>query len=133
MREVDQDAQLVAAPDQRLAGLGQARPGVGRARELERHAVAERVRPAPDQAERAQPGLVEDLERIQPRVDRLGALDVEDHRQHALLEAALELGPVRTTSSRPPEARSSRNSRAASAPVKRWARARLGVGGNGSS
>ena len=55
MREVDQDFQPVAGADQFLAEIGQARPGVGRRRTAERHAVPERVGPAPHRTERAQP------------------------------------------------------------------------------
>ena len=62
MREVDQDPELVAGLDQRLALIGQARAGIRRAREAERNAVAENVRPAPDRAERAQARLVEHFE-----------------------------------------------------------------------
>ena len=92
VREVDQDAELVAGAHQRPAEIGEAGAGIGRARELERHAVAEGVGPAPHQAERAQAGLIEDLERVEPGIDRLGALDVKDRGEHAALEAIPQLG-----------------------------------------
>ena len=82
VRQVDEDLQLVADVDQRLALVGQAGAGVRRAREAERDAVPENVRPAPDQPERAQAGLVQHLQHLEVAVDRLGALEVQ-HGRHA--------------------------------------------------
>jgi hypothetical protein len=53
--------------------------------------VREHVGPAPDRAERAQPSLVKYLERVQIEVDRLGALEVQDRRQHAIMQACSQL------------------------------------------
>ncbi len=50
--------------------------------------MAECVWPAPYQAERAQPALVEDLERVQVGIDRLRALDMKDRREYVAFEAA---------------------------------------------
>ena len=83
MRKVDQDLQPVAGANQLLAEIGQARPGVGRRRTAKRHAVPERVRPAPHRAERAQPGLMQHIEGLELRVDRLRAFDMQNGGQHA--------------------------------------------------
>jgi hypothetical protein len=94
MAEVDRDAELTAAAHQPLAGLGEPRPGVGRRRELERDAVRERVRAAPDEPERAQAGRVPDLERIEVGVDRLRALEVEHDAERLAGQAGVEVGGV---------------------------------------
>ena len=61
--------------------------------EGERHAVAEGVGAAPDRAERAQPGGVPELQRLEIGVDRLGALEVQDRdRGRAALDARVEVG-----------------------------------------
>ena len=65
--EVDGDPELGAAAHEPDARRRQARPGVGRARVGERHAVGERVRAAPDRAERAQAGGVQHVERAAGR------------------------------------------------------------------
>ena len=92
--EVDGDAELGAAPHELDAGVREARAGVGRGRVAERHAVPERVGAAPDRAERAQPGRVPDLERVEVGVDRLGALHVEDHAERVAGQAGVEVGDV---------------------------------------
>ncbi|MGC3974953.1 MAG: hypothetical protein QM771_11290 [Nitrospira sp.] len=84
MRQVDHDLQLIAGLDQRLAGIGEARPGVGRGGEAERHAIAEGVGPAPDDAQRTQPGGMKHVEHGKPGIDRLDALDMEHGRDRAL-------------------------------------------------
>ncbi len=45
--DVDEDAERRAAAHESLAGVGEARSGVGTGGEDERHAVTEGVRPAP--------------------------------------------------------------------------------------
>src|ERR1700730_4245907 len=59
------------APISALPRSGKPGAGVGRGRTGERHAVAERVRPAPDRAERAQPRRVQHVQNLEIRVDRL--------------------------------------------------------------
>ena len=51
--EVDEDPERVARPHQRAAGVREPRADVGRGGRRERHAVPERVGPAPREAERA--------------------------------------------------------------------------------
>jgi hypothetical protein len=58
VRQVDQNSQPVAGGDQPFTEVGQARPGIGRRRTKKRHAMAERIRPAPDRTEGAQSGRV---------------------------------------------------------------------------
>src|SRR5690606_37644036 len=48
VRQVEHDAQLVAALDERPPVRGEAWPNVGAAGEEERHAETEEVRPTPD-------------------------------------------------------------------------------------
>ena len=70
MREVDEDAQLLARAHERAPGVGQAALGG--------HAVGKRVRPAPRRADRPQPERVQRRQQLEAGVDRLGALDVHD-------------------------------------------------------
>ena len=53
--------------------------------------MAERIRPAPDRAERAQPRRVEHVEQLEVRVDRFGAFDMQHRRQHVFGEAAFDI------------------------------------------
>ena len=76
--EVDEDPERVALAHERAAGVGEPRADVRRGGRRERHAVPERVRPAPRDAERAQPERVQRGQALELRVDRLRALDVHD-------------------------------------------------------
>ena len=78
--EVDEDPERVALAHERAAGVREPRTAVRRGGRRERHAVPERVRPAPGEAERAQPERVQRGERLEVRVDRLRALDVHDRQ-----------------------------------------------------
>ena len=86
--QVDEDPQLRAPLHEALPGGGEAGPGIGRGGEHERHAGGEVVRPAPDRAEHAEPRGVPGVERLEIRVDRLGALEAE-HRDRPV---AVEVG-----------------------------------------
>jgi hypothetical protein len=90
--EVDRDAELRAPAHETPTGRRQPGTGVGRAGEQERDAVGERVRAAPHRPERAQARRVPELERLQRRVDRLGALVVDDRREHAVRARRVEVG-----------------------------------------
>ena len=94
MRQIDQNPQLVAGADQRLAEIGQARADIGRRRTAERHAVAERIRPAPDRTERAQPRRVKHVQKLESRINRFGALDMQHRRQHVIGETALDIAGI---------------------------------------
>ena len=61
VRPFEHDPELVTGFNERLSGVGQARSGIRRRREAERHAMAENVRAAPDRAERAQARGVQDV------------------------------------------------------------------------
>ena len=82
------------SPDQVLAGLGEAAAGVGGGWKAERHPLRKGVGPAPDQSQRAQAGAVEDLQGVQLRIDRLGALEVEYRGQRPRLQALAQRGGV---------------------------------------
>ena len=79
--EIDEDPQLATARHQSPAGVGQPAAGVRARRRAEGDPLPEPVRPAPHRAERAQPRLVPERERLQLRVDRLGPLDVQHGRR----------------------------------------------------
>ena len=74
VRQVHQDAELVAGAHQRLAGVRQSGPGVGRMGKQKWDAFAEIVGPTPHRTERPQAGGVEDFQHVQLGVDRLRRL-----------------------------------------------------------
>ena len=78
---------------------------------VERDAMAEQVRPRPDQPERAQPGRVPGIERIEIGVDRLRALDVDLDREGAVRHRPLDVGNGPDDANRTLASRSSRSSR----------------------
>ncbi len=75
--EVDHDPERVAFAHQVAPRGGQPVAGVGRAREGEGHAMAVARRPRPDRPERAQPGRVPQMQRVEIG-DRLGPFHVHD-------------------------------------------------------
>ena len=90
VREVDEDPELVARLHERAAGVREPGADVGGGDgRRERDAVAEGVRPAPRDAERAQAARVQVGQVAQPGLDRLGALDVHDGLDRA---GQLEVG-----------------------------------------
>ena len=78
MAQVDEHAELGTARHERVPGVGQARADVGGVVVDEGNAVGERVAAAPDRSERAQAHRVPGLQRGQPRIDRLRALEMQD-------------------------------------------------------
>ena len=92
VRDVDHHAQLVAGADELAARWREAGTRVRRPREAERDAVAERVRAAPDDPERAQPALVPRVEVPESGLDRLRALEMQDRAGLLAGETALQLG-----------------------------------------
>ena len=86
VRDVDEDAELVARTHQRAAGVGQAGAGVRRRGKPERDAFGERVRARPDDADRAQPARIPVLQVRQVFGDRLSAFDVHDRGDLAFAE-----------------------------------------------
>ena len=111
VRQVDQDPQPVAGADQLLAEVGQTGSCVGRSGTAERHAVPERIRSAPNRAERAKSRLMQYVQQFEVRVDRFRAFDMKNRRQHAVLQASLDVIDVRQTRTRPCDSRSIRRRR----------------------
>ena len=96
----------------RLAGVGQARPGIRAHRIGEGHAVAEDVVAAPHRSERAQAGGIEDFERREIGVDRLAAFHVQHRRELSSPPSPRAMSAVVRQIFQPP-ARSMRNAIAA--------------------
>ena len=78
MRQVDEDPEAVARPNEVADRPASSRAAVRIAREVEGNALAVGVRAAPDDAERPKSLLVPPLELLRAG-NRLGALEVE-HR-----------------------------------------------------
>ena len=78
VRQVDQNPQPVAGRDQLLAEVRQAGSRVGRRGTTEWHAMPERIRPAPDRAERAKSRLIQDVQEFEFRVDCFRAFDMKN-------------------------------------------------------
>ena len=92
MTDVDHDPQLGAAAHEREPGLRQTGPGVRGGGRDERDAVTERVGPAPNGAQRAEPRRIPQLERLQSRIDRLRPLEVEHrHRRPVPAERGVQI------------------------------------------
>jgi hypothetical protein len=92
VREVDQDPEPVALGHETAAGPRQSVADVGRGGKVEGHALCERVRPAPDEADGAQPALVELREVPEVRLDRLGPLEMADRSERAAVQRRLDIG-----------------------------------------
>ena len=133
VREVDEDAQLVAGPDQLAPERRQPRPGVGVARIAERHAVPEDRRPAPDRPERAQPRRMQEMERIEIGPDRLGALHVHHRRDAVPGHGRADLRGRAADRSAPPDTRSIRKRMPAMASATGCASAAGMASGSGRS
>src|SRR6266516_2394213 len=86
MREVEHNAKAIAGADQLSPRVCQPRTGIGRMGKLERHAVSESIRSTPDYTKRAQSCLVENLERVQSRINSLCSLEVQDRSENALTQ-----------------------------------------------
>src|SRR5262245_32178390 len=91
MRQIDQNFQSVASADQLSSEVRQTGPRVGRRGTAERHAMPERIRPAPNGAERAKSGLMQYVEDLEILIDYFRALDVKDRFQHAFLQALSDI------------------------------------------
>src|SRR5882672_7034603 len=91
VRQIDQNLQPVAGVNQLLAEVRQTGSRVGRRRTAERHAMPERIRPAPNRAERAKSRLIQYVQKLEIRVDCFRAFDMKNSRQHAVLQALLDI------------------------------------------
>ncbi len=76
------------------AGIGEPHARVELRLGQHRRAVTEGVRPGPDEAERAQAGGVQHLERVEIRVDALGAFDMRQDSDASLFYGAANGGGV---------------------------------------
>ena len=92
MAQVQHDAQPVAFGDQPLARLGQPRPGIRAARKGKGHAMAKDRGPRPDRPQRPQPHAMKHMQRVKPRINRLGPLHMQDARDHALGQTVAQFG-----------------------------------------
>ena len=91
VREVEHDSQAVAGLHQGPPGIGEPGPRVGTGGKAEGNAVPEDRRPAPDRSERAQAALVQDIQHVVIRVDRLRPLEVEHGGERLSLHRASDL------------------------------------------
>src|SRR5438270_13896291 len=78
VRNVHHNPELVAGSNQRLTTIGEAGSGIGRVGKQVRHAFTEVIRSTPYWTERPQTSRVEDLQRVEVRIDRFRPLEVND-------------------------------------------------------
>ena len=91
VRQINQNLQPVAGANQFLAEVRQTWSRVGRGGTTERHAMPERIRPAPNGAKRAKSRLVQDVQELEIRVDCFRAFDMKNGRQDGVLQALLDI------------------------------------------
>src|SRR5260370_7139402 len=91
--EIKHNAQAITGAHQGFPGICQSRAGVGRVRKLERYAMGEGVGPAPYYTKRTQPRLVENLERVQFRINGLCPLELHTPPHPTLPHTAHHLPP----------------------------------------
>ena len=91
VRQIDQNPQPVASADQLLAEVRKTGSRVGRRGTAERHAMPERIRPAPNGAERAKSRLIQYVQELEIRVDCFRAFDMKNRCQYAVLQASLDI------------------------------------------
>ena len=91
MGQVDHHPPLIAGLDQVFAQSGQSRAGIGRARKTKGHAMAKDIGPAPHETDRAQTRFIQDVQRVEIGINRLGTLDMHDRTHHAGGEAGADL------------------------------------------
>src|SRR2546423_1041664 len=91
MCEIDEDPEAVACGDEPPSRPPEPLAGIRRGWETESYALRERVRPAPNETERAQSSGVELVEVTEVRLDRLGTLEMEDRRDGAAFQGGLDI------------------------------------------
>jgi hypothetical protein len=91
VRQIDQNPQSVAGANQFLAEVRQTWSRVGRRGTEERHAMLERIRPAPNGSERAKSGFIQHVQKLEIRVDCFRALNMKNRCQHAVVQALLDI------------------------------------------
>src|SRR5262245_15330494 len=91
VRQVDQNLQAVACPDQLLAKFCQTRSRVGRRGTEEWHAMRERIRAAPNGTEGTKSRLIQHVQEFEFQVDCFRTFDMKHRSQHAVLHAFLDI------------------------------------------
>src|SRR5262249_10288968 len=91
VRQVDQNLQAVAGPDQLLAKVCQPGSRIGRRGTEEWHAMRERIRPAPNGTEGAKSRLIQHVQKFEFQVDCFRTFDMKHRSQHAVLHAFLDI------------------------------------------
>src|SRR3984893_17796525 len=94
VREINQNSQLIAGANQLFTEIGQTWSSIGRRGAEERHAVPERIRSAPNWAERAKSRRIQNVQQLEIRVDGFRAFEMKNSCQHAILQALLDLTDV---------------------------------------
>ena len=74
-----------------MSGFGQTRTNIGIVRETKRYAPSECVRATPDDPQGAETSPVEHFECVKLRIDRVGALEVQDRAQRIGSDAVLDV------------------------------------------
>src|SRR5580704_15055010 len=94
VRQINQNSQLIAGANQLFTEVGQTGSSIGRRGAEERHAVPERIRSAPNWAERAKSRRIQNVQQLEIRVDGFRAFEMKNSCQHANLQALLDLTDV---------------------------------------
>ena len=95
MRQVDQDAKLVAAFHKPLAGLCQAGADIWAGRIAEGHAMAEDGAAAPDRTNGAQPQIMQPVQHDEVRIDGLRAFEMHDGRDDPVIHCRPDISDRR--------------------------------------
>src|ERR1700737_4417582 len=91
VREINQNSQLIAGANQLFTEIGQTWSSSGRRGAEERHAVPERIRSAPNWAERAKSRRIQNVQQLEIRVYGFRAFEMKNRCKHALLPGLLDL------------------------------------------
>src|ERR1700738_1899107 len=91
VRQINQNSQPIAGANQLFTEIGQTGPSIGRRGTEERHAVPERIRSAPDWAERAKSCPIQNVQQLEVRVYDLRAFEMKHSCQHTILQGFLDL------------------------------------------
>ena len=92
MREIDQNTEPVALPNQLHTLVGEAGAGIRRSWKLERNTLRVGVGPAPHDPQRSETAVVELFQGGNAGMNRLGALKMEYHGYHVFGQTLLQLG-----------------------------------------
>src|SRR5206468_3469951 len=90
VRQIDQNSQLITGANQLFTEIGQTGSSIGRRGAEERHAVPERIRSAPNWAERAKSRRIQNVQQLEFRVYCFRAFEMKNSCQHVILQASLD-------------------------------------------